>query len=154
MKFILFTAILFSMGWMNIEGSDDGLLGCCLTVSNTRTSVENILINQDYVLSELFQTRKNKVICSDPDDAWAKRVMAIVDSRRTLTHAPSKKPLVFGTENLVQTTTQGLMTTEGKIRQHTLHGKHSNYLNCVCAPGIHHVMGTKCPHKDSNTSKF
>ncbi len=25
---------------------------------------------------------------------------------------------------------------------------------CVCVPGIHHVMGTKCPHKDSNTSKF
>ncbi len=25
---------------------------------------------------------------------------------------------------------------------------------CVCVPGIYHVMGTKCPHKYSNTSKF
>ncbi len=22
---------------------------------------------------------------------------------------------------------------------------------CVCVPGIHHIMGTKCPHKYSNT---
>ncbi len=25
---------------------------------------------------------------------------------------------------------------------------------CVCVPGIHHIMGTKYPHKDRNTSKF
>ncbi len=24
---------------------------------------------------------------------------------------------------------------------------------CVCVPGIHHVIGTKCPLKDINSSK-
>ncbi len=30
---------------------------------------------------------------------------------------------------------------------------HTVYM-CVCVPGIYHIVGTKCPHKNSNTSTF
>lgn len=92
MKFTLFTAILFSMGWMSIEVSDDGPAPfCCFTVSNTRTPVGNIL---DYIIQDVvtcpvravrFHTRKNKIICSDPDDSWTKKAMVMVDRRKKLT---------------------------------------------------------------------
>uniref|UniRef100_A0A8C2IU49 Chemokine interleukin-8-like domain-containing protein n=1 Tax=Cyprinus carpio TaxID=7962 RepID=A0A8C2IU49_CYPCA len=98
MKFTLFTAILFSMGWMNIEGSGDALPQlCCLSVSNTKIPVGNIL---DYSVQDVvtcpvravrFHTRKNKIICSDPDDRWTKKAVETVD-RRKLTMESSTEP--------------------------------------------------------------
>lgn len=32
-----------------------------------------------------FHTRKNKIICSDPDDSWTKKAMVMVDRRKKLT---------------------------------------------------------------------
>lgn len=118
MKFTLFTAILFSMGWMNIEGSGGALPQlCCLSVSNTKIPVGNIL---DYSVQDVvtcpvravrFHTRKNKIICSDPDDRWTKKAVETVD-RRKLTMESSTEPFKA---NFIPTTptVQGMITTEG-----------------------------------------
>ncbi len=42
------------------------------------------------------------------------------------------------------------------VNIHTMLKKNINlhiYI-CVCVPGIYHIMGTKCPHKDSKTNNF
>ncbi|KAF4117727.1 hypothetical protein G5714_002280 [Onychostoma macrolepis] len=126
MKFTLFTAIFFSMGWMSIEVSDDDHPGrpvnCCLTVSNTRIAITNIV---DYHIQDpglcpvravVFHTIKEKSICSDPDNRWAKKAMAMVESRNQLKKESSKEPFVndTSTANVIPTTPaiQGI-TTEG-----------------------------------------
>ncbi|KAK9979052.1 hypothetical protein ABG768_012499 [Culter alburnus] len=101
MKIALFTVIL--LGWMCVGESDvRHPQSCCLTVTNTRVPVENIV---DYHIQELtgvcplravrFLTKKGKYICSDPDDRWAERAMEIVNRRRTPTEEPSKEPFVY-----------------------------------------------------------
>ncbi|XP_051772421.1 uncharacterized protein LOC127524644 isoform X8 [Ctenopharyngodon idella] len=84
---------------------------CCLKVTNTRIPAENIV---SYDIQEStgvcapravrFHTRKNKIICSDPDSEWAKKAMKIVDGRTTA--KPSIKPKCFtSTTNMIPTTT-------------------------------------------------
>ncbi|XP_059418742.1 eotaxin-like [Carassius carassius] len=120
MKFTLFTAILFSMGWMSIEGSvEDGRTpSCCLKVSDTKIPVEDI-VNYSMQTAPLcpikavrFHTKRNKTICSDPNDSWAKKAIKSVDSRKKLTKESSKEPC---TANLIPTTptAQGRITTGG-----------------------------------------
>ncbi|KAF4117598.1 C-C motif chemokine 20-like [Onychostoma macrolepis] len=125
MKFTLFTAIFFSMGWMSIEVSVDDVLrpvNCCLVVTDIKIPVTNIV---GYYIQEpvscpvravVFHTSKNKKICSDPDNNWAKKAMKILDSRIQLTKEPSKEPAVCDTStaNVIPTTRtiQGI-TTEG-----------------------------------------
>uniref|UniRef100_A0A8C1VTD7 Chemokine interleukin-8-like domain-containing protein n=1 Tax=Cyprinus carpio TaxID=7962 RepID=A0A8C1VTD7_CYPCA len=93
MKFILFTAILFSIWW--IFGGPP--IPCCYTVRTIMIPAANIV---DYCIQEpvlcpiravRFQTKKYKVICLDPDSKRAKKLMEIVDRRKTTT-TPSQKP--------------------------------------------------------------
>uniref|UniRef100_A0A8C1P6E8 Chemokine interleukin-8-like domain-containing protein n=1 Tax=Cyprinus carpio TaxID=7962 RepID=A0A8C1P6E8_CYPCA len=91
MKFTLFVAILFSIGWMSAVVKGDGHpVDCCNTVTNSRISVEDILY-YDMQNTNLcpgravrFYTKKNITICSDPDSIWAKKAKAIVDGRTTI----------------------------------------------------------------------
>uniref|UniRef100_A0A673I796 Chemokine interleukin-8-like domain-containing protein n=1 Tax=Sinocyclocheilus rhinocerous TaxID=307959 RepID=A0A673I796_9TELE len=120
MKFTLFAAFLFSIGWMSLEVAGDGRpRNCCKTVSNTNIPVGNIV---DYIIQNTalcsiravrFHTKKNKVICSDPDSDWAKNVMKIVDWRTTT--KPSPKPTSYtSTTNVILTvnTTNKTQRTE------------------------------------------
>uniref|UniRef100_A0A8C1JL38 Chemokine interleukin-8-like domain-containing protein n=1 Tax=Cyprinus carpio TaxID=7962 RepID=A0A8C1JL38_CYPCA len=61
------------------------------------------------VSNTLFLTKKNKVICSDPDSKWAKKVMDIVDRRKTTT--PSQKPTMCYTST---TNVNPTVTTRNK----------------------------------------
>ncbi|XP_067309526.1 uncharacterized protein DDB_G0290587-like [Pseudorasbora parva] len=88
---------------------------CCLTVTDTRVPVENIV---DYDMQDTaqcsirairFHTKKNKIICSDPDGNWAKKAMEIVDWRRTRKMEPSKE----ATANLIPTTTLPTIPGDG-----------------------------------------
>ncbi|XP_043112327.1 uncharacterized protein LOC122357116 isoform X2 [Puntigrus tetrazona] len=79
---------------MSVVLAEDGPpRDCCIAVYNTRISPENILsfTSQDTALCPVeavrFLTRFNKVICSDPESIWAKRVMKIVIMRTTTTSA-------------------------------------------------------------------
>ncbi|KAK2900667.1 hypothetical protein Q8A67_008782 [Cirrhinus molitorella] len=94
MKFTVFAAFLFSIGWMSVVETDDGLLAsCCLGVSKTRIPADNILnfTIQDQLPCSIrairFQTIKNKIICSDPNDDWAKKSLANSDMMNYLLHA-------------------------------------------------------------------
>ncbi|XP_016349802.1 LOW QUALITY PROTEIN: eotaxin-like [Sinocyclocheilus anshuiensis] len=89
MKFTLFAAFLFSIGWMSVVVAGDGRpVPCCLTVSRTNIRAEYIVryTMQDQPLCPIravrFHTKKNKVICSDPNNNWAKNAMRIVDGRK------------------------------------------------------------------------
>uniref|UniRef100_A0A8C2IUR6 Chemokine interleukin-8-like domain-containing protein n=1 Tax=Cyprinus carpio TaxID=7962 RepID=A0A8C2IUR6_CYPCA len=86
MKFTLFAAILFSIGWMSAVVAVD----CCNTVTNSRIPVEEILY-YDMQNTNLCPGRavrqflkRNITICSDPDSIWAKKAKAIVDGRTTI----------------------------------------------------------------------
>ncbi|XP_077077916.1 uncharacterized protein LOC143731141 [Siphateles boraxobius] len=90
MKFSLFSAVLFTIGWMSVVGKGvDGPINCCLTVKDTKIPVENIVKYemQDPPLCHIravrFYTKRGTVICSDPDSKYAKTVMDIVDGRTT-----------------------------------------------------------------------
>uniref|UniRef100_A0A8C1Z661 Chemokine interleukin-8-like domain-containing protein n=1 Tax=Cyprinus carpio TaxID=7962 RepID=A0A8C1Z661_CYPCA len=97
MKFTLFAAFIFSVWWISVVEAVDGPpIPCCYTVTPIMIPAANIV---DYFIQEpvlcpvraiRFQTKKNKVICSDPDSNWAKNVKDIVDRRKTTT--PSQKP--------------------------------------------------------------
>ncbi len=57
-----------------------------------------------YILSSMyrFHTKRNTVICSDPDNNWAKKVMKIVDGR--LTTKPSPNTMCYTrTTNVIPT---------------------------------------------------
>ncbi|XP_039510555.1 uncharacterized protein LOC120465049 [Pimephales promelas] len=90
MKFTLFSAVLFSIGWMSVVAEGDPP-SCCLSVTDTRIPFENIVKYdmQDPPLCRIravrFYTKKNKVVCSDPESKYAKRAMDIVDGRTTTT---------------------------------------------------------------------
>uniref|UniRef100_A0A8C1JNF0 Uncharacterized protein n=1 Tax=Cyprinus carpio TaxID=7962 RepID=A0A8C1JNF0_CYPCA len=112
MKFILFTAILFSIWWILVGGPP---IPCCYTVTPIMIPAANIV---DYFIQEpvlcpvravRFLTKKNKVICSDPDSKWAKKVMDIVDRRKTTT--PSQKPTMCYTST---TNVNPTVTTRNK----------------------------------------
>uniref|UniRef100_A0A9J8BE94 Chemokine interleukin-8-like domain-containing protein n=1 Tax=Cyprinus carpio carpio TaxID=630221 RepID=A0A9J8BE94_CYPCA len=98
MKFTLFAAFIFSVGWMSVvEAVVDGPpTHCCNTVTTITIPAANIVdyFIQGSVLCPVravrFLTKKNIVICSDPDSKWAKKVMGIVVRRKTTT--PSQKP--------------------------------------------------------------
>uniref|UniRef100_A0A672L1K7 Eotaxin-like n=1 Tax=Sinocyclocheilus grahami TaxID=75366 RepID=A0A672L1K7_SINGR len=82
---------------------------CCLTVSGTNIQADYIVnyTMQDQPLCPIravrFHTKKNKVICSDRDNNWAKRVMKIVDGRKKT--KPSQKPTMCysSTTNIIPT---------------------------------------------------
>ncbi|KAK9979055.1 hypothetical protein ABG768_012501 [Culter alburnus] len=112
MKFTLFTAVLFSV-WMNAaDGDEPPPSFCCLTVTNTRIPVEYI---EDYEIQEptgvcairavRFLTRKNRYICSNPDDRWAIRAINDVNRRKNI--EPYNKPIMCNTStsNMIPTTT-------------------------------------------------
>ncbi|XP_043074432.1 galactose-specific cell agglutination protein gsf2-like [Puntigrus tetrazona] len=94
MKFTLYAGSLLFIGWMSVVLAADGPPpDCCITVYNTRISPENIL---SFTLQEKamcpvravrFLTRFNKVICSDPESIWAKRVITLLGRRTTTTSA-------------------------------------------------------------------
>uniref|UniRef100_A0A672M9C3 Chemokine interleukin-8-like domain-containing protein n=1 Tax=Sinocyclocheilus grahami TaxID=75366 RepID=A0A672M9C3_SINGR len=110
MKFTLFAAFLFSIGWRSVVVAVDGRpVHCCLTVSGTNIQADYIVnyTMQDQPLCPIravrFHTKKNKVICSDRDNNWAKRVMKIVDGRKKT--KPSQKPTMCysSTTNIIPT---------------------------------------------------
>lgn len=72
------------------SGNDRRPGTCCLTVTNTRVPVENIVkyeMQDSTAICTLravrFHTKRSITICSDPDSKWAKRAMNIVDGRTT-----------------------------------------------------------------------
>ncbi|XP_051772354.1 integumentary mucin C.1-like isoform X2 [Ctenopharyngodon idella] len=98
-------------GRRTISEGQDRPPTCCLKVTNTRIPAENIV---SYDIQEStgvcapravrFHTRKNKIICSDPDSDWPKKIMKIVDGRTTA--KTSIKPKCFtSTTNMIPTTT-------------------------------------------------
>ncbi len=75
-----------------------------------------------YILSSMyrFHTKKNYVICSDPDNNWAKKIMKIVDGR--LTTKPSPNTMCYTrTTNMIPTkaTTDETSGTETEISTST-----------------------------------
>ncbi|KAF4117599.1 hypothetical protein G5714_002152 [Onychostoma macrolepis] len=123
MKFTLFAAFLFSIEWMSVAFAVDGPpTDCCNTVSKKIISAENIVKydKQNALLCPVtavrFHTKKNKVICSDPESNWAKKVMKIVDGR------PTAKPTCYtSTTNVIPitTTTEETSGTETEISTST-----------------------------------
>uniref|UniRef100_A0A673KM83 Chemokine interleukin-8-like domain-containing protein n=1 Tax=Sinocyclocheilus rhinocerous TaxID=307959 RepID=A0A673KM83_9TELE len=79
-----------------LQKSDGRPVPCCLTVSGTNIRADYIVryTMQDQPLCPIravrFHTKKNKVICSDRDNNWAKNAMRIVDGRKKT--KPSQKP--------------------------------------------------------------
>ncbi|KAK7163461.1 hypothetical protein R3I93_007500 [Phoxinus phoxinus] len=78
------------MRWMSVVVTDDGPgRNCCLEVTKTRVQVENIVKYemQDPAICKIrvvrFYTKMRKVICSDPDSKYAKRIMDILEGRTT-----------------------------------------------------------------------
>ncbi|XP_048020979.1 uncharacterized protein LOC125251966 [Megalobrama amblycephala] len=68
---------------------DDPPPDCCLTVTDTRVPAEKIV---SYTIQEppicplrsvRFHTKKDIIICSDPESNWAMNVMKVVDGRTT-----------------------------------------------------------------------
>ncbi|RXN30938.1 monocyte chemotactic 1B-like protein [Labeo rohita] len=76
-----------------------------------RTSAEGRRGRMDECCGSRFHTKKNKVICSDPTDNWAKRVMKIVDDRTTT--KPSQKS-TMGYTNTAAVITCGTVTKTTK----------------------------------------
>uniref|UniRef100_A0A8C2QAD3 Chemokine interleukin-8-like domain-containing protein n=1 Tax=Cyprinus carpio TaxID=7962 RepID=A0A8C2QAD3_CYPCA len=74
MKFTLFAAFIFSVGWMSVVEAAANIVDYFIQ--------EPVLCP---VRAVRFQTKKNIVICSDPDSKWAKKVMGRVDRRKTTT---------------------------------------------------------------------
>ncbi len=50
-----------------------------------------------------FHDKRNKVICSDPDSDWAKKVMKIVDERQTTKPSPKPTTCYTRTTNVILT---------------------------------------------------
>nr|XP_055059135.1 C-C motif chemokine 2-like [Misgurnus anguillicaudatus]XP_055059136.1 C-C motif chemokine 2-like [Misgurnus anguillicaudatus] len=107
MKFTLSIALIYSIWYKSVqtqgvrsfEGGGDGPspASCCLSVSNTKIPIVNLL---DYYVQDTslcpirairFRTRKNKTICSDPEDKWAKKAMIELNAKRAI--EPSKEPV-------------------------------------------------------------
>lgn len=147
MKFNQFAAFLFYKLWM-ISGNEQQVYGnerppdCCLTVKNIRIPAENILA---YSIQEApscgikavkFYTKKNRIICSDPNSDWAKTVI------QKLCLTPAHKNIECHA-NSVQTTTathkipgftllpteNGPDSTDNKTSVH-----HSSRLNKIFRP--------------------
>ncbi|KAG1934946.1 cytokine SCM-1 beta-like [Pimephales promelas] len=92
MKFTLFSAVLFSIAWMSVVGTGDVRpVDCCYSLTDIKPPVVNIVKYdmQDPALCGIravrFYTKKNKVVCSDPESKYAKRAMYIVDGRTATT---------------------------------------------------------------------
>uniref|UniRef100_A0A671QD41 Chemokine interleukin-8-like domain-containing protein n=1 Tax=Sinocyclocheilus anshuiensis TaxID=1608454 RepID=A0A671QD41_9TELE len=77
----LLLLLLLLLSFKNI--GDGRPVPCCLTVSRTNIRAEYIVryTMQDQPLCPIravrFHTKKNKVICSDPNNNWAKNAMRI-----------------------------------------------------------------------------
>ncbi|XP_051989384.1 uncharacterized protein LOC127648703 [Xyrauchen texanus] len=91
MKFIYLTAFLCSLVVMGVvsAGNDGPVVSCCLEVSNIKMPLRNI---KDYRIQNsplcplkavVFITVKNKHICSDLEDRWAKHAMYEVDRKKS-----------------------------------------------------------------------
>ncbi|XP_039510735.1 salivary glue protein Sgs-3-like [Pimephales promelas] len=111
MKFSLFSAVLFSIAWMSVVGTGDGHPVACCYPTDIKPPVENIVKYdmQDPALCGIravrFYTKKNKVVCSDPESKYAKKAMCIVDRRTTTT------PTICYTSTTDTIPTVGLTTT-------------------------------------------
>ncbi|KAI2667783.1 C-C motif chemokine 20 [Labeo rohita] len=122
MKFTVFAAFLFSIGWISVEDAEyDGPPpDCCLT-ANTQIPFENIVnyttqdsrcliravrqVQNYYNLSQYYILhKKNKTICSDPDSKWTKKAISIVEGRRTTKPYPKPATCYTSTTNMIPTT--------------------------------------------------
>ncbi|XP_056335282.1 C-C motif chemokine 2-like [Danio aesculapii] len=148
MKFNQFAVFLISTQWI-ISGSGERVNGherptdCCFTVSNTRIPAVNIV---NYSIQEpplcsikavRFYTKKNKVICSDPNSDWAKTVI----QKLSLTHEAHKKNLQCHT-NSSQTTTE----------THTTSGKHTETSKSTTVQQTVTVINTSGPETSTSTT--
>ncbi|XP_052387095.1 eotaxin-like [Carassius gibelio] len=125
MMFTLFAVFLFSLGGMSAVEVDDGRpTSCCVGVSNTKIPVKDIVnySMQTTLLCPIkavrFQTKRNKIICSDPNDGWAKRVIHHLNEKKNPLK-PSEEPI--SATNLISTTTSTNKTgTEAETSTSTL----------------------------------
>lgn len=113
MKFPLFAAILFSIGWMSavVAVHDGPALSCCLSVSKTKIPVEDI---KNYSMQAAppcpiravrFHTMKDKTICSDPNDSWTKKAINHVDKMNSQKHLKEPIRCYTSATNLIPTRT-------------------------------------------------
>uniref|UniRef100_A0A8C1EVF0 Chemokine interleukin-8-like domain-containing protein n=1 Tax=Cyprinus carpio carpio TaxID=630221 RepID=A0A8C1EVF0_CYPCA len=118
MKFTLFVAILFSIGWMSavVKVHDGPSPDCCLSVSDTKTPVHNI---KSYSMQAAppcpirairFYTMKDKTICSDPNDSWTKKAINHVDKMNSRKHPKEPTTCYTSATNLIPTTTSTIKT--------------------------------------------
>uniref|UniRef100_A0A673KRM4 Chemokine interleukin-8-like domain-containing protein n=1 Tax=Sinocyclocheilus rhinocerous TaxID=307959 RepID=A0A673KRM4_9TELE len=107
LSFLVFhSSLIFSCPRLRCDGRP---VPCCLTVSGTNIRADYIVryTMQDQPLCPIravrFHTKKNKVICSDRDNNWAKNAMRIVDGRKET--KPSQKPTMCNssTTNIIPT---------------------------------------------------
>uniref|UniRef100_A0A8C1T0V2 Chemokine interleukin-8-like domain-containing protein n=1 Tax=Cyprinus carpio TaxID=7962 RepID=A0A8C1T0V2_CYPCA len=130
MKFTLFAAILFSIGWMRcVSPVHDGPApNCCLRVSKTKIPVEAIM---NYSMQAAlpcpirairFHTKKGKTICSDPNDRWAKKAITHVNQILN-PPKPSEEPTMSYTSatNLIPTTTSTIKTPGTETDNNCVH---------------------------------
>ncbi|XP_067308566.1 uncharacterized protein [Pseudorasbora parva] len=102
MALTLLTAFLFFVQWMSALRGDDHTLHCCLTLTDTRIAVQNIV---GYTIQEKsstcplravrFHTKKGRVLCSDPEHEWPQKAMRTVDGR--MTRKPVKTTIMYYT---------------------------------------------------------
>ncbi|XP_051553104.1 integumentary mucin A.1-like isoform X2 [Myxocyprinus asiaticus] len=117
MKFILLTALLCSIVWRNFVLAVDGPPpNCCNDVKKIKIPTANIL---DYYIQEktlcpvravVFRTYKNKTICSDPEDNWAKKARKKLDEKVK----PSKELRISVTTTTIKTPETETSTREVK----------------------------------------
>ncbi|XP_049930629.1 uncharacterized protein LOC126408893 isoform X3 [Epinephelus moara] len=97
---LVFAALLCFTTWMSTVHATNGpVASCCLQWSNTlqRVPLENIVnytlqtVGLCPIKAVVFETKRGKRICSDPDSARAKKVILKVDKEKE-TKEPQDKP--------------------------------------------------------------
>ncbi|XP_051985262.1 integumentary mucin A.1-like [Xyrauchen texanus] len=142
MKFILLTALLCSMVWRNVVLAVDGPPpNCCNDVKKTKIPIANL---SDYYIQEkilcpvravVFLTYKNKTICSDPEDKWAKKARKVLDEKKK----PSKEWRISVTATAIKA--PETETSTSKVKQ---------VLTTTVPPTVTTI---KAPETETSTSK-
>ncbi|XP_056335247.1 uncharacterized protein LOC130246357 [Danio aesculapii] len=150
MKFNQFAVFLISTQWI-ISGNGEQVNGherptdCCFTVSKTRIPAVNIV---NYSIQEppfcpikavRFYTKKNKVICSDPNSDWAKTVIHKL--------SPTPEAHIKNIQchaNSIQTTTE----------THTTAGTHSEISTSTTVQPTVTVINTSGPETSTKINTF
>ncbi|XP_018611683.2 fractalkine-like [Scleropages formosus] len=129
------------------------VVSCCLKISETRVPVNKL--KSYYVQSGVcsveavqFTTVKDKTICSDPSDPWAKRAMQDLDAKK-LTKTTKMSDPRTGTLHLSPTERSLLIV---KNLQPTVKAKTNLFLTGVPHPTTKLLHPTKRPYPKTDTA--